>query len=322
MIDELRVPYPDFKMGDLIDPEQHDMNNLYIQSKINDVITIINLLTDSVADGGSGADQISLTPITGFISTKLQAFLEEVIAYLKSPNGSNFIGGSPITGVSGTTVHMQLTSLKSLLDVEKARITALETRMTTVEGKANNTYTKTEVDGKDIILSGRITTNETNLTTLTTRFNTHNHDDRYMTRTELVPYLQGGDTSIKIEVFTILDPNLGNGTFTYQNKSGAIKTGSIGSNGEQIFTLELGTYTPGMNQLSAVVNDTLHRSQAEGGLIEPNSFTVGLVAPETTGIKIAFQYFERLGVTGEHNVFLGKTAPPPTNGSTIWFKEL
>lgn len=41
-IKNLVIPYPDFKLNDIIDPEQFDVNNADIVEKINEVITNIN----------------------------------------------------------------------------------------------------------------------------------------------------------------------------------------------------------------------------------------------------------------------------------------
>lgn len=120
-INQVRIPYPDFKLHEIIDPDQFDLNNAELQDKINAVIAVLNQITDSITDGSSGADKISLTAIQPFISTKLQAFLEEVIARLQSTqdglSGADFIASTPISGVKGTTVQQQLESLKSILDL-------------------------------------------------------------------------------------------------------------------------------------------------------------------------------------------------------------
>ncbi len=139
----------------MIDPEQFDLNNGTVTTKVNSMIAVLNQITDSIADGGSGADAISLTTISGFTSVKLQAFLEEVLTRLQSTtdtvSGADFIGSTGITGVTGTTVQAQLESLKAILDANK---TAIETRMTSVEGRA------TSLEGRATSLEGRATTLE------------------------------------------------------------------------------------------------------------------------------------------------------------------
>lgn len=167
IITNLAIPYPDFKLQEVIDPEQFDFNNGAMLDKVNAVIAVLNQITDAVADGGSGADKISLTPIAPFTSNKLQAYLEEVIARLTSStsgsSGAGFIGTPTVAGVTGITVSAQLASLKALLDVEKARITALETRATNVEGRA------TSLEGRATAVEGVNATQTTDITGLKTR---------------------------------------------------------------------------------------------------------------------------------------------------------
>lgn len=121
-IEDLYLPYPDFKLQEIIDPEQFDINNEYTVIKMNEVLSILNQLINSTTDGESGADLVNLTPITGFVSIKLQAFLEEIIAKLESSTGSTIIGTPLNEGVSGTNVNAQLRSLKVLLDTQLARL--------------------------------------------------------------------------------------------------------------------------------------------------------------------------------------------------------
>lgn len=331
---ELRIPYNDFQMGEFIDPEQHDTNNFYFQSKINEIILVLNQLLDSSVDGKSGADLVSLTEIAPFTSKKLQAFLEEAIARLnsqtKGASGADFIASTPISGVTGNTVQAQLESLRALLTTEVNRITALTARVGTNETSIANRYTKAEVDAKDSSLQTQINANKTDYTNkstantnaisaLQTQVNTHTHDTRYMTRAELTPYLQGGDTIVHMDVYTIVTSNNGDGTFTYRDNKGGVFTGSLGESGEQIFRLT-GEYSKSLNHIKAIVGDTLHRSVASGGLKEIDSKSIALTNPEGAGAEITIEYFQRLGVSGEHSVSYGTSTPPPSSGSIMWFK--
>lgn len=341
-IGELQIPYPDFEMGQIIEPDHTDLNNLYIQSKINDVILLINKLTDSVKDGDSGADKIALTPITPFVSTKVQAFLEEVIARLSSTtngtSGADFIAATAIPGITGTTVMAQLKSLKALFDAEKTRVTnAMTAETTRVNGamatettRVNNLINTEILNVKNLIntekaridsLNTQVNRNTSNISTLTTQMGTHSHDNRYMTRDELRPFLQGGDTQICVDVFIIQTLDNGNQTFTYKNaKTGAITNGQLGNNGELIFTLVSSDYQLGLNHIKAIINDTLHRSVASGGLVEISPTEVALTSPEAIGTEITFEYYHRIGVSGEFSIHFGPNEPPPSSGSIMWYK--
>lgn len=157
------------------------------------------------------------------------------------------------------------------------------------------------------------------------------HDGRYYTKVQLEPMLRRGDTIIREEVFTIVNPNLGDGTFSYTNKDGVTLTGMLDAEGYQIFTLETGDYTPGENRMSAIVGDTLHRGVASGGLKEVDSVHIAL-SPEGAGAEITFRYFEKIGLAGEHNLthevgeadevpgLIYVSEFPPPGGKAFWCK--
>lgn len=121
---DIIIPYPDFIMGEMIDPEQFDLNNQYIVEKIDETIGLLNKLTDG-AGGESGAGSINMNPIAPLLSVTLQSYLEEFNLLLttgEDNKGSDFIGSKPIAGVTGNTVLKQLTSLKSIFDTLKTDI--------------------------------------------------------------------------------------------------------------------------------------------------------------------------------------------------------
>ncbi len=145
------------------------------------------------------------------------------------------------------------------------------------------------------------------------------------TKTELQPYLAGGDTKIKYEVFTIVTSNNGDGTFTYKDSNNNSIVGDLDESGNQVFALQNGSYQVGQNRIEAFINDTLHRSQASGGLEEVSSTAVKLTVPAGDGAEITFRYFERIGLAGEHGItheiggsdelkgLVHVSATPPTN---------
>ena len=157
-INQVKIPYPDFKLHEIIDPEQFDLNNAELQNKINAVIAVLNQITDSIADGSSGADNISLTAIQPFISTKLQSFLEEVISRLQSTqdgsSGADFIASTPIPGVTGTTIQAQLKSLKSILDLIQIQTNSNTAKDSSLQAQITNHKNSTILDHPD----GSVTT--------------------------------------------------------------------------------------------------------------------------------------------------------------------
>lgn len=147
-----------------------------------------------------------------------------------------------------------------------------------------------------------------------------NKSDTY-TRAELAPWLGGGDTNIKEDVFTIINPNNGDGTFSY-SYNGEVVIGDLGENGEQIFNLVTGYYEVGLNRIEAMVNDTLRRSVASGGLEEISNTQISLTSPEGSGAEITFKYYERIGMTAEYNIKLSTVKPPFNYGKNMWFEVI
>ncbi|MEK5175081.1 hypothetical protein NST63_17940 [Heyndrickxia sp. FSL W8-0496] len=140
------------------------------------------------------------------------------------------------------------------------------------------------------------------------------------TKQELAPFLQGGETFIKEEVFIITSSNNGDGTFTYTDKNQISHNGTLTDEGYQIFTLLEGKYKVGENRIDAYIDDVLRRSVASGGLAEISPTEVALTIPEGTGREITFKYFGRIGIAGEHNLVVGPDKPPVGDGKTVWFK--
>lgn len=143
------------------------------------------------------------------------------------------------------------------------------------------------------------------------------HDSRYYTKSQINQYLGGGETIIRREVFTILSVDNGDGTFTYSDANGVQHDGALGNNGEQIFTLQKGSYQVDSERIEATINDTLHRSTTSGGLIEVDTTHVGLTSPEGVGAEVTFKYYESVGISVAGFVQYGSVQPTV---DAIWFK--
>lgn len=140
------------------------------------------------------------------------------------------------------------------------------------------------------------------------------------TKDELAPYLQGGDTIIREEVFVIVNSNNGDGTFNYKDANSIEHEGQLTAEGYQIFDFKQGRYDLGLNRVECVVGDTLRRSVISGGLMEISNTSIALTMPEGNGAEITFKYFERIGISGEANLVVGEVEPPFSTGNTVWFK--
>lgn len=190
-----------------------------------------------------------------------------------------------------------------------------------------------EVTLKDVLV--RIDTRiKANVNALTAHKISGDHDHRYYTKLlldsgalnklyytkeELLPWLRGGDTIIREEVFVIINPDNGDGTFTYTSKD-EIVFGEITGEGYLVFELVTGFYDLGDNRIEVIINDTLRRSVVSGGIVEISPTQVALTDTEESGTEITVRYYERLGVTAEYNIKLSVEKPPYNHGKTMWFE--
>lgn len=148
MITELRIPYPDFKMGDMIDPEQHDMNNLYIQLKVNSIVELCNKITGEDPSGVTGAELMALKPIAPFTETKIQTFLQALINRLQASTGAtgaNLIGTTAKIKLTGTNVEAQLAFIDAWMQTAFVGTAQLQDASVTTPKLANLNVTEQKI---------------------------------------------------------------------------------------------------------------------------------------------------------------------------------
>lgn len=229
---------------------------------------------------------------------ELNLLNDKLISTEDGNSGADNIKVTPINGIVGETIQSVLEGLKAIsdeLDSKKTDKSAI--------------YLKAEIDDK--------------ISTLQSTINIHksssDHDNRYYTKSELTPWLRGGDTNIKEEVFIITNPDNGDGTFSYSS-DGNNYIGILTEEGYQVFDLQKGHYEPNLNRIYVIVGDTLRRSAVSGGIIELTNTSFALTAVEGAGAEITAVYYERLGMSAEYNIKLSKEKPPANNGKNMWFE--
>lgn len=227
----------------------------------------------------------------------------DLLNSLTADNGASFISLVPSGGINGNNVQEFLTNLLTRLTSNVDGTSGASLVHTSELG-----FSSTDLEGV--------------LKQLKSLVDLKANSSETYTRDELSPFLSGGTTRIVYDVFTIVTSNNGDGTFTYKDTSNNVHTGSITSEGYQVFTLLSGTYLVGENRIKAQVNDVLTRSVASGGLIEISNTHVALTAPEGDGSEITFEYFERIGIAGEHNIIVGEYKPPLGETNTLWFQVI
>lgn len=275
-------------------------------SRAQEVLDYLNawlLLLQQIDVGDSGADALGATPIQDLDGQTVQSLLESIRNKLKSTelgaSGADFVGATEIAGLDGTTVQALLNSLKSFIDAYNAA------HKDAASADHDNRYF-TEVELAQGVLDGRYYTH--------TALQTGALDGRYPTRSEVVP---DGGVGVVMEVYTVVSADNGDGTFTYQDKDANEFIGLLGENGEQVFGLQHGDYTPGMNRMEAFINDTLHRSASSGGLIEVSMQEVALAPPEAAGAEITFKYYTMLTLSGS-GIAVGPQPPKSVYIGKLW----
>lgn len=150
-MNRLQIPFPDFVNNTVISEEEFDLNNSFLQEKVNELVEFANRITGDDPDTGVGTSLVPIDfEISGFSAKKLNEFLLELIGKLQSTSstsGADFIGATPVTGVSGTNVKAQIASLKSLHD-------ALQLYVDTKYYKKTEVYTRGETDAQIIARAG------------------------------------------------------------------------------------------------------------------------------------------------------------------------
>lgn len=114
-----------------------------------------------------------------------------------------------------------------------------------------------------------------------------------------------GNTDIKYEVYTIVNANNGDGTFTYKDVNNVEVIEAITPEGYQAFQLVNGQYPLAQNRVEMIVNDTLNRSVASGGLVELSNTRVALTQTEGAGAELTIKYYEKVGLAGTHKLSHG-----------------
>lgn len=335
---DLAIAYPDFQLNQIIDPDQIDLNNSQMVAKINQLVKCINTFTQSTTGGAN----VTIATLPEFSTAKnVQTALSQIATYCKANNTSiaQIIQKDGLQDGEITTLKQRATNIESKNTTQDSEITTLKQRATVIETKnVDQDLRLNSIEGADVVRDSKIKNLEDEKATrieVEDKFGNHiatGHDALYYrkndvyTKKEIAPFIKGGDTNIKYEVYIIDEPFIAGAegtqaTFTYHDYNNAQYVGTIGNNGEQIFELTQGSIILGLNRIEATINDTLKRSVASGGLIEVDVTHVALSDRYEKGTEVTFKYYERLDIQGQYQVYVGEEKPPFMS-NTIWVKTL
>ena len=127
------------------------------------------------------------------------------------------------------------------------------------------------------------------------------------------------DSKRNIEVFTIKNPDNGDGTFTYEIADGQKRTKSLSGDGFPIFELEKGSYIRKRNALSVKINDTLERTAESGGIDELTETSFKLNEKYGVGVEITAEYLVRFNLGNPYpRMFVSNDEPPTAEYGDFW----
>lgn len=300
-INPLVLSYPNFVLGAIIDPEEANQNNSDITNKVNEFITEVEEALQISENADAKADQ----------------------AILDSSNAID---------IATTLGNEAINTATTLGNEAKAIANSAETKADNAVSIANTAHTKSD----QAIVTADTASTLSNYTqiivqdALTSLENAINRAEQAVIDARNAV----GNTEIKYDVYVIVNSDNGDGTFTYNDGETDI-IGRLTSNGYQEFELS-DSYYVGSNRIEAIVNDSLNRSSASGGLLEVGnagelSNLVQLTYPMGNGTEITFKYFTQISLGGAHAmshnigardafITMSETEPTTTYSGQMFYK--
>lgn len=160
-ITNLSIPYPDFKLHEVIDPEQFDFNNGAIVEKVNTALVVVNQVEGikDTADMGTVAMVNHKLSADHDFRYYTEAEIDNTLSILKGAGYS----GDTLVGLKTliTGLQTQITNLNTTYSTDAERISAVNNAIaqfqladgqltTLINNKANvaDVYTKAQTDVK------------------------------------------------------------------------------------------------------------------------------------------------------------------------------
>lgn len=126
------------------------------------------------------------------------------------------------------------------------------------------------------------------------------------------------DTKLVTEVYTIKDPDEGDGHFSCTNTDGDIRHYTLTEDG-YIFELEKGSYQMGRNQMTIIIDDCLHRSEKSGGISELSETKVLLKDKLVAGQEITIMYSNVVRIGNPYpRIFINDNEPDVSEVGDFW----
>ena len=127
------------------------------------------------------------------------------------------------------------------------------------------------------------------------------------------------DTKLVTEIYTIVNPDEGNGHFSCTDGDGNTRHFPLTNEGYPVFYLEKGSYQMRRNQISVMIDDCLYRSQSSGGLTELSETKIILNEKLVTGQEITITYSNVVRIGNPYpRIFINDNAPDNAEVGDFW----
>lgn len=300
-ITELSISYPDFQWGTVANPDEIDINNAEIVGKLNNLINKVNarfsatelpyadgsVITRHYADGSIVDSKISAT--ANIAQTKINSTTGWISTSLLNANNN--------ATLAVTTANSAETKANSAV----ATATSAESKADDAVSVAGNAQAlaQNSLDISNLALNTSNTALDTSQQASVTAGQAVIRAEQAVVDAQSLV----GNTEIFCDVYTIINSNNGDNTFSYKNTADEVFTGVITPEGNQRFELTSNYFT-GLNRVEAVINDSLIRSSASGGLIEVGEAGVPTnlvdLMPLGAGTEVTFKYYMQISLGGAH----------------------
>ena len=264
-----------------------------------------NMKSGSVTDTVIGDRTVDQAIVDAYSNTgTLTKLFSWIAKTLKTLKGTTNWYDAPSDTINN--IHTRVSTNSANIELG---VTALNTHKTSADHDARY-YTETELNNG--ALDARYYTE--------TELNAGQLNTLYYTKAQLEGFLGGGDTNIIEEVFMIINQDNLDGTFTYNDGTQDI-IGTISPEGYLVFVLQEGDYVLGENRIECIIDHSLRKSVASGGLIEISETEIATTSTYKSGTELTFRYYQRIAVAAEYNIKLNTLKPPLNSGRNMWFEE-
>ena len=127
------------------------------------------------------------------------------------------------------------------------------------------------------------------------------------------------DTKLVTEIYTIVNPDEGNGNFSCKDVDGNTRHFPLTNEGYPVFYLEKGSYQMQRNQISVMIDDCLYRSQSSGGLTELGETRIQLNEQLKAGQEVTIMYSNVVRIGNPYpRIFINDNEPDVSEVGDFW----